>query len=316
MSAAKKVFLILISVLLTEISSGQQMPFNPFSYRIFSPFVINPAVAGSKDFFSTDVLAAFTGEAYSQMVSSNGRLLKKEPAYSLSAPTYKFTRIGIGGSLFNDTYDLIQTAGASLAVSYHHPLNKNSLSFISAGASVKGIYHHYDGTVDLSIPEKEFVFPEVDLGIYFYNPSGFAGISATNILARPEDTDGEISYKVPVSRLYNFIAGYKFVISRQLKIVAEPSLTITTDDSLSFDIRENIEPALRMYFSNFCIGTYFNDYSKISFFFQYKYPKFYVGTFFALPKDSPFFKKSLTAEVAFGLNFSHKKAGYTEYGHW
>jgi len=316
MSILRKAFLILLAVNLTAISNGQQVPFNPFSHRIFSPFVVNPAVAGSKDFFAAYLLAGFVGENYSQIISSNGRLTKKDPAYLLSSETYRFTNIGVGGALFNDMYDQIQTSGASAAFSYHIPLNKNSLTFLSVGAAAKGIYHHYDGSEDISIPEKEFIFPEVDFGIYFYNPAGYAGLSATNFLGRPEDPDTLTNYLVPVSRHYNFIAGYKFIVSRSLKIILEPSVTIITNDSLSFDPRESIEPALRMYVGNFCLGTYFNDYSKVSFFFQYKYPRFYVGTFFALPKDSPFFKKSLTAEVAFGLNFSHKKAGNTEYGHW
>ena len=83
---------------------------------------------------------------------------------------------------------------------------------------------------------------------------------------------------------------------------------ILTDDSLSFDFKQSLQPVLKLYAGNFCIGTYFNDYNKVSFFFQYRYPKFYFGAFFALPKDTPFFQKSPTAEIALGINFSRNNS--------
>jgi type IX secretion system PorP/SprF family membrane protein len=297
---------------------GQQMPFNPVSYRIFSPFLLNPAVAGSKDYTSFDILAGFNGKSYSQVVSGNARIARKTSGYGTSGSIYSFTNIGTGGYAYNDfnSTDSIRDAGISAALSYHIPLNNKALSFLSIGASVKGMYHFYYGNSDLALPYKEFYFPNVDVGIYLYNPNSYAGISATNLLDPPVDTATLTNYHIPISRQYNFLAGYKFVISRALNLVLEPSVIIHTNDTLAFDIKENIEPALKLYVENFCIGTYFNDFNKISFLFQYRYPKFYVGAFFALPKNSPFFKKSLTAEVAFGINFSHNKSGYTKYGHW
>jgi len=294
------------------------MPFNPVSYRIFTPLLINPAVAGSKDYLSFDALAGFNGRSHSQIISGNTRLSGKTSGYGTTGSIYSFTNIGTGGFAYNDfsSVDSTHNAGLGAAVSYHIPLNTTGLSFISIGATLKGMYHFSEGDTILNIPYKEFYFPNADIGIYLYNPKSYAGLSVTNLLNPPEDTDTVACYNIPVSRRFNLVAGYKFVLSRSLNLVLEPSVIIHTDDTLSFDIKENIEPALRLYAGNFCIGTYFNDYSKISFFFQYRYPKFYVGTFFALPKDSPFYKKSLTAEVAMGINFSHNKSGYTKYGHW
>jgi type IX secretion system PorP/SprF family membrane protein len=314
----RKIYLILLIGLYCEMSVGQQIPFNPVSYRIYSPFIINPAIAGSKDYFSLDVLAGFKGQSHSQILSGNTRITKKVLGYLPSGRTYSYTNIGTGFSGYNDyeTSDSTHNAGISAAVAYHIPLSKKALSFLSVGVSVKGMYHFYEGNSDLSKPFKEFFFPNVDLGLYFYNPKAYAGLSVTNLLDPPKDTSTLTNYRVPVSRQYNFIAGYKIVLSRSLNLVLEPSILIHTDDSLSFDIKQSIEPALKLYAGNFCLGTYFNDYSKISFFFQYRYPTFYVGTYFALPKNSPFFKKSLTSEIAFGINFSHNKSGYTKNGHW
>lgn len=318
MSVYKKILLLILALFCLYPSFGQQIPFNPVSYRIYTPFLINPAIAGSKDYFSIDMLAGFNGKSYSQILSGNTRITKKVLGYLPSGRTYSYTNIGVGLSGYNsfETGDSTHNAGVSATAAYHIPLSRKALSFLSVGASIKGMYHFYDGDPDRSIPFKEFYFPNIDVGLYLYNPKAFAGISATNLLDPPADTAALSNYKIPVSRQYNFIAGYKIVLSRSLNLVLEPSILIHTDDSLSFDIKESIEPALKLYAGNFCLGTYFNDYSRISFFFQYRYPKFYIGTYFAIPKDSPFFKKSLTSEIAFGINFSHNKSGYTKYGHW
>jgi type IX secretion system PorP/SprF family membrane protein len=318
MSALKKTLLAFLLLSFFYSAFGQQMPFNPVSFRIFSPFLLDPAIAGSKDYTSFDILAGFNGKSFSQVVSGNARIARKTSGYGPSGRIYSYTNIGTGVYAFNDfnSSDSTHNAGAGVDLAYHIPLNKKALSFFSIGASVKGMYHFLNGDSDLNRPYKEFYYPNVDVGIYWYNPKSYAGISATNLLDPPLDPDTLTNYRIPVSRQYNFIAGYKFIISRELNLVVEPSVIIHTDDSLAFDLKENIEPALKLYAGNFCIGTFFNDYSKISFFFQFRYPKFYVGTFFALPKDSPFFKKSLTAEIAMGINFSHTKSGYTKYGHW
>lgn len=316
--ASLKVITLFLLTCIYGKSSGQQMPFNPVSYRIFTPLILNPAIAGSKDYFSVDVIAGFRGKSYSQIIDGNTRLVKKVEGYQSTDKTYSFTNIGIGFSGYNEynSNDSTHNAGISAGGSYHFPLGNRGVSFVSVGAAIKGMYHFHEGNPDLNTKYSEAYFPNADLGVYVYTPSLYGGLSVTNLLGTPDNPDTLSNYCIPVSRQYNLIAGYKILLSRSLNIILEPFVIIHTDDSLSFDAAENIEPGLKLYAGNFCIGTFFNDYSKVSFFFQYRYPKFYVGTFFALPKDSPFYKKSLTSEIAFGINFSHNRSGYTKNGHW
>ena len=77
-----------------------------------------------------------------------------------------------------------------------------------------------------------------------------------------------------------------------------------------------LEPALKLYASNLCVGTYFYDFDHISFFFQYKFPRFYLGTYFEIPKDTPFYKNPVRAEFAIGLNISSIKSGSLIFNHW
>ena len=57
-------------------SIAQPTPNYPISYRLFSPFLFNPAIAGSKDFLAVDLTISNTGKANSQVASGNMRISK------------------------------------------------------------------------------------------------------------------------------------------------------------------------------------------------------------------------------------------------
>jgi type IX secretion system PorP/SprF family membrane protein len=309
----------IIAVLLFCFSAalfGQQAPLYPVSYRIFSPFIFNPAIAGSKDFFSLDLLTSKLGNFNSQIASCNLRLPKSHHDYSSSPDSPEFTKIGIGGSVFTDLNGLSRNTGITAAVSYHIPLGKKNLSFLSFGVSGKGIYNQYSGKTDLSDTAKNTFIPNLDAGVYYYNQSFFAGISATNLLGNPDKPDSLGVYKIPVSTQLFFQIGYKIVLSKSLNILIEPSIVINSDDSFSKKIKDMLKPELKLYAGSFCAGTYFNDFSKKSFFLQYKYPRFYIGTYFELPNNSPFYKNPIRAELAFGINLSAIKHGSSMVNHW
>ena len=315
MSGSKKaLFIILISSYFT--AYGQETPLNPVSNKIFSPFVFNPAMAGSKDFLSLDLIAALQNKSYTQILSGNARLLKSARYYSSKSKTKVFSNVGLGGAVFNDLAGEYRNVGISLAGAYHIPLDKKNLSFFSVGVAAKGIYNHYPGDTLIGNPEKNAMFPNVDAGLYYYNPTFYAGVSANNILGNPGNPDSLDLYSIPVSREYFFTAGFKLVLSRQLNIVLEPSVIINADDSFSVFVKEMIHPGLRIYLGNFCIGSYLNDYNKIPFFFQYKYPGFYIGTFFELPRNTPFYKKEITAEIVMGVNITYPNSRFKRSGHW
>lgn len=319
MSIIKKVSFVLVLFFSFIVSDGQEIPYNPVSYRIFSPFIFNPAIAGSKDFLSIDAIASLQTKSYSQIISANTRLLDKEPGYIISPNLRTFSNIGVGGAIFNDMHGSYRNIGAIAAGSYHLPLDRKDLSFLSLGISAKGIYYHSPGDSIPGIKEKNKIYPNFDAGIYFYNPSFFVGFSGTNLLGNPEDPDSLGVYSIPVSRQYYLYGGYKFVISRPFDIVIEPSVIINTGDTIHTGrdaITDMIQPMLKVYFGNFCLGTYFKGYDKIPFFFEFKYPRFYIGTFFQLPRNTPFYKKDITAEIVFGLNFANDNLGFGKNSHW
>ncbi|MCX6750238.1 MAG: PorP/SprF family type IX secretion system membrane protein, partial [Candidatus Pacearchaeota archaeon] len=293
----EKILIIFVFVFSFHKSEGQQTPLNPLSYWIFTPHIYNPAIVGSKDFLSINLNAAVQGKSNTQIISGNARFSKTRYGYFSTPEIKEFKNIGIGGTVFNDIKGLSQNIGVSVAGSYHIPLNTRDLSFLSVGASVKGVYNMLDAdTIEPMNPAKSTFYPNLDLGIYYFGTNLFAGLSTTNFLGNPEDPDSLGIFAVPVARQYYFTAGYKILLSRSLNIVLEPSVLINAYDSTFNKISDNINPILKLYLDNLCIGTYFLSDGNTSFFFQYRYSRFYIGAFYELPNKSPYFKRTPLVE--------------------
>jgi type IX secretion system PorP/SprF family membrane protein len=305
---------LLVSFAYTAI--GQQVPFFPVSYRIFDPYIFNPAIAGSKDYSSADLIGSWNGNLNSQILCANSRLLKKGSSYFASPDFKEFSSMGVGGYVFREINDSTRNFGFSAGFSYQIPLSYKDLSFFSFGIALKGI-RNYEDSVSLTDPSvrktmKTTTRPNMDVGIYYFGPKIYAGISATNILGNGKDTVGISTSQIPVF----FTAGYKFIISRSLNIVLEPSLIMNVNRTALQKEVNLVDPMLKIYVQNFCLGTYFNNYDNISLFFLAKYPRLYVGTYFEIPRNSPFYKKNFDIEAVIGINFSRVKPSYHKYYHW
>ncbi len=310
MSGARKV-LFFILLLSPVMASGQDAAFNPVSGKVFTQYVFNPAIAGSRDFLSLDLLAALQDNQHSQLLGANTRIRKKESKVLTESDMKEFSNIGIGAWILNDHAGISRHTGAGIAGAYHIPLGREKHSFLSLGATAKGFFSHYPGDDDLNIPEKNTILPDLDAGIYFYNPVFHIGLSATNILS---GTFGDNSSHL--SEKYILNTGFKILCSRNLRIILEPMLIAETGNSLPDKIRDIFHPGLKLYLGNLCMGSYLNDYDRIPFFFQYKYPGFYIGTFFELPRKTAFYKKDITAEIAMGINIIKNKTTYNRKDQW
>jgi type IX secretion system PorP/SprF family membrane protein len=302
MKLIRVTFSLFLFLLLEYYSAAQQTPLHPISYRVFSPSIFNPAIAGSKDFLALDLAAAIQGEELSQFLSGNARIARKGPQYFGAPVSKRYTNYGVGAAIFNDAYGTSRNLGASVAASYHMPLDEKNLSFLSVGIALKGIYNMSDSVPEFNAPRKNSFIPNIDAGIYFYGRHLYAGISATNILGNMIDSADMAIYNIPVSRQYFFLAGYKLVLSKPMNIVIEPSLIVNLNDSLDFDKKETYNPMLKLYMEAFCIGAYLHDYNNLTFFFQYKFPQLYIGALVDCPREVPFYKRDLTIEIAAGIN--------------
>jgi len=312
----KRSLIILVIIACVAKVQAQQTPFNPISNRVFTPLIINPAIAGSKDFMAIDFSSGIQGPEKSQLLSGNTRIAKKGPTYYGAPVSKSFTSFGVGAYLFNDVTGVSRNVGVGAVASYHMPLDDKDISFLSGGIAVKGFYNMMDSVAEPPSPAKSILMPNLDAGLYYYGQNSYAGISATNILGTMRDSADLAVYDIPVSRQYFLIAGYKFVLSRSLNIVIEPSLIINLDDSLDFNKKESYNPMLRLYMEDFCVGAYLHDYNNLTFFFQYRFPRLYLGTLVDFPRNVPFYKRELVVEVAVGFNLGSIGSASPMSRHW
>jgi type IX secretion system PorP/SprF family membrane protein len=316
--SAKRIFLSVTVILFFFSSSmAQQTPFNPLNYWVFTPYVYNPGMIGTKDFVSIGMNAAFRGKSNSQLLTGNARFSKTTSGYFNSPDIVEFNNTGIGGSVFHDINGTSRNFGASVAGSYQIPINSTKLSFISFGGALKGVFNSIDtGTAETGKQYRNSAYPNLDLGIYYYGTNFYTGISAVNVLGNPLKSGSQTVKNIPVYRQYFFTAGYKIVLSREQNIVLEPSVLINAHDSTFNNIVENIDPILKLYVDNFCLGTYFFTSHTYSFFMRYNYPGFYLGAFFEFPKKSPLYKNSPLLEFTFGVNLQNNKSKLKKQSHW
>jgi type IX secretion system PorP/SprF family membrane protein len=311
-----RVFLVFIFVFSFCIAKGQQTPLNPISYWVFNPYIYNPAIVGSKDFLSIGLNAAFQGESNSQLISGSGRISKTKSGYFSSPDIIEFKNIGVGGAVFNDINGLSKNIGLSASGSYQIPMNTRNLSFLSFGVSIKGVYNNLTDSVGPRKSYKKTFYPDFDLGIYYYGTSFYAGLSSTNILGNPWKSDSLEIFKIPVQRQYFFTAGVKILLSKSLNIVLEPSALIIVNDSTKGKITDNINPIIKLYLDNFCFGSTFNSNGKISFFSQFRYPKFFVGAYYEFAKKTAYFRKTPIVEFTLGMNIQPDKSRLSNHSHW
>jgi type IX secretion system PorP/SprF family membrane protein len=272
---------------------------------------------GSKDFISVGINAAFQGNSNSQLLSGNSRISKTRSGYFSSPDIIEFKNVGIGGSLFRDLKGISRNIGASVSGSYQIPLNTRKLSFLSFGITLKGVYNTLDNdSVGPAHSFKKTFYPDFDFGIYYYGTSFFTGISSTNILGNPFKSDSLAIFRIPESRQYFFTAGFKILLNKPMNIVLEPSVLIVAHDSTLSKIADNINPIVRLYLEDFCFGSSYGNGGKISFFAQYRYPKFYVGAYYEIAKKTPYFKKTPIVEFTLGLNIQPDKSRLSNHSHW
>lgn len=317
MSVIKKLLLIFLSVFSFKVSDGQQTPLNPISNWVFTPYIYNPAIVGSKDFVSIDMNVAFQGKSRTQLISGNTRYSKTRSGYFSSPDIVEFKNLGYGGSVFNDVTGPSKNTGGSIAGSYQIPLTTRKLSFLSFGVSFKGVYNRVDtSTAEPGSPSQKKFYRNLDLGIYYFGTKFFTGLSATNLIVDTKNNIKAGVFRSPLSRQYFFSAGYKILLSRSMNVVLEPSVLINANDSTLNIISRNIDPVLKLYVENFCIGTYFFSTGKTSFFTQFRYPKFYLGAFFELPKKTAYFRGAPIVQLTMGLNIQLDKSRLSNHSHW
>jgi len=218
--------------------------------------------------------------------------------------------------LFQEQYDASWNAGAGVALAYHIALDKETLHNLSVGLTGKGILTVPKNAVEVPGDTSSAVFaPDLDFGVYYYGPAGFAGLSVTDVFGINANTDTTVTYST-IRRVYHLYGGYKFVLSKKNRIVLEPSLLLSVNDHTLTEPQKHLVPYLKLYLENFYIGSYLKDFDTFSLFFQYQFPKLYTGVFLQFPRVGYLNDDNIIFEVSVGLNLGQEGSNFLKYRHW
>ncbi len=288
-------FLISLTGFLLNLAlCGQAIPSGPLSIPVYHPVVLNPAYAGSKDFTNIGFTSKAVRNPYHMVISAHTRLMNSNGGFS---------NFGLGGYTFLEQLDQSWNTGLSIAGSYHYTIDKSRLHNLSGGAALKGIFATPRSSDEAIGDTLSSTFtPDMDLGLYYYGPNAFAGISVTSLFDQ--------------SRGYNLYGGYKFLLNRSQAIVLEPSLLISFRDSTMGEPTTQITPFLKLYMQNFYVGTYVKSDHLFALFFQYQFPRFYTGVFLEFPWKGYLNDDNIIFELSVGINLGLKKQKFLQHRHW
>jgi type IX secretion system PorP/SprF family membrane protein len=217
----KHIYILTCSILF--VSAGlysQQLPH--FTQFMFNDYVLNPAVAGTKDYYQ---------------VRSNSRfqwagIVDAPQTISLSMNGPHSTRpMGFGGYLYNDVTGPTSRTGFYLSYAYNIAVKGDVR--LSMGLSFGFMQNKIDGTeITLHDPNdlamqggitSTFV-PDASVGFYFYSTDWYAGVSAFQLFSNNLKVYDEKNGLNKLKSHFYLLGGYKYDINEDFRI--EPSLII------------------------------------------------------------------------------------------
>ncbi|MFH1319890.1 MAG: type IX secretion system membrane protein PorP/SprF [Bacteroidota bacterium] len=214
----KKTATLALVILFSAVSYAQQLPYH--SQYMFNDFLINPAVAGSKDYFPIMLTyrnqwIGFKDAPETMTLSMHGPVTSKQ--------------IKIGGILFTDKTGPTSRSGAALSYVHHLQLGKDKVSFGLSAILFQYILDKSELTTDepgdkaIDGGTVKKIVPEATFGVYYYGKNYYAGFSVPQLIQMKVNIGGSQLLNKMV-RHYFLTAGYKFDINDNFSI--EPSLLL------------------------------------------------------------------------------------------
>ncbi|MFZ9846557.1 MAG: type IX secretion system membrane protein PorP/SprF [Flavobacteriales bacterium] len=217
----KEIKISIVILLLSASSFAQQLPL--YSNYMLNKFIINPAVAGTQDYF---------------MVATNNRYqwvgvtdAPRTHILSVNGP-HRTKSIGFGGAVFSDVTGPTSRTGAYFAYAYHFKIKENAK--LSLGLSGGILQYKVDGTQitlkdagDFSLMNsvQSAIVPDFGFGAYYYTEKFYVGLSV------PQFIQNRLNFfetsAQSLSRLtghYYINAGNKFRVANDWEV--EPSILL------------------------------------------------------------------------------------------
>jgi len=248
---------------------AQQLPL--YSQYMMNAFLLNPAIAGSVDYFPVRLTVR------QQWVG-----ITDAPSTQAISGHYLFENMnfGLGGYLFNDKFGPMSRTGLQVCGAYHLKLSGID-SKLGIGLALKAFQFKFDQSKLVTIDDNDpaikhgiitQVVPDADFGLYLYNSKYFVGVAATQLIQLNIDFGDSAVDKNQIIRHYFSTAGYKFTLSDDFEI--EPSLLFKA----TFQTPSQVDINCKAYYKkNYWLGVSYRSSKDIAIMLGVKVKKIYIG---------------------------------------
>ena len=216
---------------------GQQLP--QFTQYMFNDFVINPAIAGTQNYYQIRTTHRFQWVGLADPPMTN--------SISFYGPSEDYD-MGFGGYIYNDVTG--PTSRTGLTGSYAYNIAVADQMRLSMGISFSMIQYRVDGTQlnpkDVSDPSilnmvSTSYMPDAGLGAYLYGDGFHVGLSVSQILNNKVNI---FDHKVDDNRLkphFNLTGGYRYEINADWALEPSVIFKATAPKEVSFDITAKVD---------------------------------------------------------------------------
>jgi type IX secretion system PorP/SprF family membrane protein len=243
-----KKILLIINILGIGLLSAKAQQLPQYSQYILNKYVINPASAGSENYFSgqTNYRSQWEGvqdAPRTYILSVNGPISKQN--------------MGIGGYMFTDITGPTRRNGFSLSYSYHVKISPSIKLSLSVNAGV--LQYAVDGSeITFDRPDRlgstfieNNILPDAGFSFYLYHKNFFLGGSAPQLIRNEitfEESLGEL--QGTLENHFFLMGGYQAAIGENFMV--EPSFLLKYVDPVPMQYEATIRG---LYKENYWLGV-------------------------------------------------------------
>ncbi len=246
---------------------AQQSP--QFTQYMFNDFVINPAVAGTSDFYQIRTNHRFQWLGITDPPLTN--------TLSFYGPHEKLP-MGFGAYFYNDVTG--PTSRTGLTGSYAYNIEISGDMRLSGGLSFGIMQYKLDGTqllakdlTDLAIQEgvNSAYLPDATVGFYLYAKNYYAGFSTSQLLNNKIRFYGEKNGLNRLKSHFYLTGGYKYEINNDFTVEPSAIIKVTAPKTFQFDITGRV-----IYQEMFWGGLSFRMNDAVSVLLGYNYDNRFI----------------------------------------
>lgn len=303
------------------ILKAQQLP--TFSQYIMNGHMVNPSLTGMDGYSTASVTVreqwmGLKGGPSTYVASFQTNLLKDsyisrflKVRRKASRPT-KPSRVGLGGSIFNDNNGIIRRTGLKLDYAYHIPLRSRIAGGddFSFGLSMITYQHvlrtdllngDYSDDPYLNNYDKSVFITDFSFGANYTTEKYYVGFAMTNILRGGLIYANEYKNKRGEVGHYFLTGGMSFDLNKDWTL--KPSAFIKLSDNISKSAQADIT-ARMFYKDDYWGGLSYRTGDAVILMFGMKYSQFYIANSFDFIlsdiRNKSFGSYEITVAVKFG----------------